>query len=221
MTHLLLNNPPILPLSEAGHAPTSLGSSYNGVGGDLTIQPIIDARMMGNKYLHAGLDTGRTYALRKRGDLFPRHSKAVSSAEVINGGDGRQGAYPETTAKHKFITHKPHSKRATQLSLATMQKASQRPGDVGVELKSQVTTLAGLRTQLTGETDEQDATSRVDTTSLAPGREDFDGQSGRLAAGRRRMDAIAQQAKRRAKEDADRMMASQGRMGVYSTLMSA
>ncbi len=219
MTHLQLNDPTILPLSEAGHAPTSLGSSYNGISGDLTIQPITDARMMGNKYLHGGADQNRTYALRKGGDLFPRHSKAVSSAEVINGGDGRQGAYPQTTAKHKFVTHNPHSKRATQLSLDQMQKASQRPGDVGVELKSQVTTLAGLHTRLKGKTDEQDATSRVDTTALAPGREDFDGQSGRLAAGRARMDAIAQQAARRAKEDADRMAATQGKMGVYSTLM--
>ena len=86
MTHLQLNDPPILPLSEAGHAPTSLGSSYNGIGGDMTQQPITDARMMGNKYLHGGADQNRTYKLRKAGDLFPRHSKAVSTAEVINGG---------------------------------------------------------------------------------------------------------------------------------------
>ena len=221
MTHLQLKDPPILPLSEAGHAPTSLGSSYNGVGGAFTVQPIIDARMMGNKYLHGGMDQNRDYKLRQIAYIRTRHSDSVSPAEVINGGDGRQGAYPETTSKHIFVSHKPHSKRATQLSLDTIQKASQRPGDVGVELPSQVTTLAGLRTQLKGETDEQDATSRVDTTALAPGSENFDGQSGRLAAGRARMDAIAQQAKRRAKEDADRMMATQGKMGVYSTLMSA
>ena len=89
MTHLQLNDPPILPLSEAAHAPTSLGSSYNGIGGDMTQPPITDARMMGNKYLHGGGDQNRTYARRKGGDLFPRQGKAVSTAEVINGGYGR------------------------------------------------------------------------------------------------------------------------------------
>ena len=144
----------------------------------------------------------------------------MSSAEVINGGDGRGGSYPETSARHTFAMHEPHSRRASQLSLDQLQKSAQRPGDLGEELKSQITTIAGFCTQLKCKSDEQESTSCVDTTSLAPGREEFDGQSGRLAAGRARMDDIAQQAKRRAKEDADRMMASQGKMGVYSTLMS-
>lgn len=110
-------------------------------------------------------------------------------------------------------------KRASQLSLKQLQKFAQRPGGLDTEIKSQITVITGLRTRLKGMSDNQVAAAKADTTSLAPGRENYDGESGLYASGRWRMDAISQQAKRHAREDADRAKASQGRMGVYSTSM--